>query len=80
MAIPTAVNGQITDSVTQSNVEVLASSPAEAMGNLYLTTSNALSLAAQNATSNQQNINSLTEAVTTKCVKYLLGNETTKTK
>lgn len=32
MAYPTPVNDQITDSVTQSNVQVLASSPATAMG------------------------------------------------
>ncbi len=80
MALPTAVNGQITDSVTQSNVEVLASAPAKAMGDLYMATSNALSLAAQNATSNQQNVNTLTEAVTTKCVKFLLGTDITKSK
>ena len=80
MAIPTAVNGQITDSVTQSNVEVLGSSPAKAMGDLYMTTSNAMGLAAQNATSNQQNVNSIAEAVTSKCVKYLLGDTAQKAK
>ncbi|WP_204334085.1 RebB family R body protein, partial [Klebsiella pneumoniae] len=35
MAFPTAVNDQITDSVTQANVQVLGASPAIAMGNLY---------------------------------------------
>lgn len=34
-AIPTPVNGQITDSVTQSNVKVLGEAPAEAVGVLY---------------------------------------------
>lgn len=29
MAIPTAVNDQITDAVTQANVKVLAESPAD---------------------------------------------------
>ncbi|WP_179139439.1 RebB family R body protein, partial [Azospirillum brasilense] len=33
MAFPTAVNSQITDSVAQSNVQVVGSSPAIAMGN-----------------------------------------------
>ena len=73
MAFPTAVNSQITDSVTQSNVEVLASAPATAIAMLYEALSASLSLASQNAVSNQQNVNILTEAVTTKCVEKLLG-------
>ena len=32
MAIPTPVNGQITDAVTQANVKVLGDAPAMAMG------------------------------------------------
>lgn len=35
MAFPTAVNGQITDAVTQANVKVIGEAPAMAMGNLY---------------------------------------------
>ena len=73
MAIPTAVNGQITDSVTQSNVEVLASSPAVAMSMLYQTMASSLSLAVQNAVANQQNMNNISSAVTTKCVETLIG-------
>ncbi len=73
MAFPTALNSQITDSVTQSNVEVLASSPATAIAMLYETVAASLSLASQNAVSNQQNVNAITEAVTTKCVQKILG-------
>ncbi len=73
MAFPTAVNSQITDSVTQSNVEVLASAPATALAALYEVVAASLSLAAQNAVSNQQNLNTITEAVTTKCVQKILG-------
>ena len=73
MAFPTAVNSQITDSVTQSNVEVLASAPATAVAMLYEAVASSLSLAAQNAVSNQQNVNTLTEAVTTKCAELLTG-------
>ncbi|WP_163452294.1 RebB family R body protein, partial [Escherichia coli] len=54
MAFPTAVNDQITDSVTQANVQVLGASPAIAMGNLYQATAQALANAAHNATMAQQ--------------------------
>jgi|GEM_PF-2870599 len=50
MANPTAVNGQITDSVTQANVQVLGDAPATAMGGLFQATDQALSNAAHNAT------------------------------
>ncbi len=78
MAMPTAVNGQITDSVTQSNVQVLGNAPAVAMGNLYQGTAQALSNSAHNATSNQQNVNVTGSAVTTKCVATLIGDAATK--
>lgn len=73
MAFPTAVNSQITDSVTQSNVEVLASAPAQAMGTLYQSLAHATGLAMQNAVSNQQEANSIAAAVTTMCVKSLVS-------
>ena len=75
MAFPTAVNSQITDSVTQTNVEVLASSPATASGLLLQTMAASLGLAFQNAVSNQQNMNNISSAVTTRCVETLLGKE-----
>ena len=53
MAAPTYLNSQITDSVTQANTEVLGTSPAVAMGNLFVVTSQALSNAAHNATTSQ---------------------------
>ncbi len=65
MAYPTAVNNQITDSVTQANVQVLATSPAVAMGNLYQATAQALANAAQNATTAQQQANITAQAATT---------------
>jgi hypothetical protein len=54
MAFPTAVNSQITDSISQVNTKVLGESPAMAMGNFFVATSQALSNAAHNATTNQQ--------------------------
>lgn len=74
MALPTAVNGQITDAVTQANVEVLGDAPAQAMGSLYQSISSSVGLASQNAVANQQSVNSLGNAVTTKCVASLLGD------
>jgi hypothetical protein len=54
MAYPTNVNSQITDAVTQSNLEVLGVSPAMATSNLYMAISQALANAAHNATAAQQ--------------------------
>ena len=71
MAIPTAVNGQITDAVTQSNVTVLGSMPAMAAGSLFLVTAHAMGLMMENAVSNQQQMNSLGQAVTAYAVTML---------
>lgn len=76
MAFPTAVNSQITDAVTQSNVKVLGDAPAIAVAGLYQATAQAMANAAHNATSAQQQFNTLAQAVTTLCVKSLLGEQT----
>jgi len=73
MAYPTAVNNQITDAITQSNVKVLGDAPAVAIAGLYQAVAQALSLAAQNATNAQQQNNILAEAVTAKCAQALTG-------
>jgi len=74
MAYPTAVNDQITDSVTQSNVKVLGDAPAMATGGLYQAVAQALANAANNAASAQQQTNILAEAVTARCARMLTGN------
>lgn len=76
MAFPTAVNSQITDAITQSNVKVLGDAPSIAMGNLYQVTAQALANAAHNATAAQQHNNTLAQAVVTRCVQALLGDGT----
>lgn len=48
------VNSQVTDSITQTNVEVLGEAPAIAMGNLYSQTAQALNQAVARQTDNQQ--------------------------
>lgn len=79
MAFPTAVNSQITDAVTQSNVEVLGDAPAIAMGNLYQATAQALANAAHNATNAQQQTNVTAQAATTMGVATLYALDTSST-
>jgi len=79
MAFPTAVNDQITDSVTQSNVKVLGDAPAVALGSLYQATAQALSNAAHNATSAQQQSSVTAQAATTMGVATLYSLDTAST-
>ncbi|MBL9101216.1 MAG: RebB family R body protein [Myxococcales bacterium] len=76
MAFPTAVNDQITDSVSQANTKVLGDAPAVAMGNFFIATSQALSNAAHNATNTQQQAYVTTQAATTQGVATLLAMDT----
>jgi len=79
MAYPTAVNNQITDAVTQANVQVLATSPAIAMSNLYQATAQALANAAHNATMAQQQANIVAQAATVMGVATLYSLDTSST-
>jgi hypothetical protein len=76
MALPTAVNSQITDSVTQANVKVLGDSPALSLSNLYQVISQSLGLAAQNAVFAQQHSNIIHQAVTTQGVNLIYAVDT----
>jgi hypothetical protein len=77
MAFPTAVNSQITDTITQATP--VAGAPAIAMGNLYLATSQALAIAAHNATNAQQQSYVTMQAATTQAVATLLTIDTVST-
>ena len=79
MAFPTSVNDQITDSITQANVEVLGNAPAVAMGNLYQATAQALANAAHNATNAQQQSYVTAQAATTMGVATLFSLDTAST-
>ena len=79
MAFPTAVNSQITDSVTQSNTKVVGDSPAVSLGNLFIATSQALSNSAHNATSHQQQTGLTAQAATTQGVTTLYSVDTAST-
>ncbi len=71
MAIPTPVNGQVTDAITQSNVTVLGDAPAMAMGNLFQVSAQSFGLMMQNAVAAQQQVNITAQAVTTQGVALL---------
>lgn len=79
MAFPTAVNSQVTDSVSQVNTKVLGDAPAVAMGNLFVATGQALSNAAHNATNNQQQSYVTMQASTTQAVATMLSVDTAST-
>ncbi|KFF19196.1 MULTISPECIES: RebB family R body protein [Chryseobacterium] len=70
------VNQQITDAVTQSNVKVVAESPAMALSNVYQTAAHSTGIMFENAvnTQNQQNI--VTQAATTQGVTQIYSLDT----
>jgi hypothetical protein len=67
------VNSQITDAITQTNVKVLGEAPAVAIGMLYQTIGNSVSMAAANAVYAQQQANVTYQAATTMGVAKLLS-------
>jgi len=71
MAFPTAVNDQITDSVTQANVKVTGEAPAMALASLYQSMAQSLGIAFANAVSGQQQAAILAQAATTQGVMQL---------
>ncbi|WP_144633806.1 RebB family R body protein [Bordetella genomosp. 13] len=79
MAFPTAVNDQITDSITQANTKVLGDAPAVAMGNLFQATAQALANAAHNATNAQQQSYVTSQTATTMGVATLYSIDTATT-
>ena len=64
MADETAVNPQITDAVTQSNVKVVGESPALAVGLVYQTAAHSTGIQFQNAIADQQQQNAIARAAT----------------
>ncbi len=79
MAYPTAVNNQITDSITQANTKVLGDSPAMSMGEFFVATSQALANAAHNATTNQQQSGVTSQATNVMGVSTLYSIDTAST-
>ncbi len=54
MALPTLVNGQITDAITQSSVATIAAAPAIATAAIYQSSAHSISILYQNAVQAQQ--------------------------
>ena len=73
MADALTVNPQVTDSVTQGNTKVVGETPAMAMGNLLMSTSQALGNAAHNATAAQQQAAITMQAATVQGVNSLMS-------
>lgn len=59
------VNDQITDAITQTNVKVIAESPAMAMSMVYQAMAQSVSLSMQNATFSQQQMQQIGTAIAT---------------
>ncbi|OAX86881.1 R body protein RebB-like protein [Xanthomonas nasturtii] len=76
MAFPTAVNEQITDAVTQSNVKVVGESPAMAMGTVYQGMTHAGDILFQNAVPAQRQQNTSAQAATNQGVMQVYGVDT----
>ncbi|QDH68985.1 RebB family R body protein [Marilutibacter alkalisoli] len=77
MAFPTAVNDQITDAVTQSNVKVVGESPAFAMSSIYQTMAHSTGILFENAVSAQQQQNTLSQAAANQGVMQIYSLDTT---
>ena len=76
MAIPTAVNGQITDAVTQSNVKVLGDAPAMAMGAIYQALAHSTGILYENAVGAQQQLGIAAQAATNQGVIQIYSIDT----
>lgn len=77
MAFPTAVNDQITDAVTQSNIKVIGEAPAFAMGAIYQSMAHSTGLLIQNAVAAQQQQNTLAQAAANQGVMQIYSIDTT---
>ena len=77
MAFPTAVNNQITDAVTQTNVKVIGEAPAMAMGTIYQSMAQSNGILFANAVAAQQQQNTLAQAATNQGVMQIYSLDTT---
>ncbi|PCK04475.1 MAG: RebB protein [Alteromonadaceae bacterium] len=68
-----SVNAQVTDSVASTNTSTVALAPAMAMGSLYETLSNSISMATSNAVFAQQQSYINYQTATTMGVKSLIS-------
>lgn len=71
-----SVSAQITDAVTQSNVKVVAESPAMALSNVYQTAAHSTGLMFENAVNAQNQQNILAQTATTQGVMQIYSIDT----
>ena len=76
MALPTPVNGMITDAVTQANVKVLGDAPAMAMGAIYQSLAHSTGILYENAASSQQQLAIAGQAATNQGVIQIYSVDT----
>src|SRR5882672_4516108 len=76
MALPTPLNGQITDAVTQANVKVLGDSPAMALGALYQSLAHSTGILYENAVGAQQQLAIAAQAATNQGVIQIYSVDT----
>ena len=76
MAFPTAINDEITDAITQTNVTVLGEATAVALANLYQTMAHSTGLAFENAVNAQSQQNILAQTATTQGVMQIYALDT----
>jgi hypothetical protein len=76
MALPTPVNGMITDAVTQANVKVLGDAPAMAMGSIYQSLAHSTGILYENAASSQQQLAIAGQAATNQGVIQIYSVDT----
>ncbi|OUS25023.1 glycerol-3-phosphate dehydrogenase subunit C [Gammaproteobacteria bacterium 45_16_T64] len=67
------VNEQITDSITQVSTSTIGGTPAQAMANLLMPTSQALSTAALNASAAQQQAQTTMQSATVQGINSLMA-------
>ena len=70
---------QVTDAVTQTNVQVVASAPQVAMANLYQTMSHSIGIMFMNSVSAQQRQFTLANAATAQGVMQIYSLDSTST-
>ncbi len=76
MALPTPVNGQITDAVTQANVKVLGDAPAMAMGSIFQSLAHSTGILYENAVGSQQQLAIAAQAATNQGVIQIYSIDT----
>ncbi|MEM5617709.1 RebB family R body protein [Pseudomonas aeruginosa] len=76
MSFPTAVNNQITDAVTQSNVKVIGEAPAMALGSIFQTMAHSTGILFENSVAAQQQQNALALAASNMGVMQIYSLDT----